>query len=182
MSPQLGPFARIVEVKRTWDGREKRFECTVLLHQDPHLVVLFVAAEEMNVHGVVLPAGTVTFGHFWTDRPYNVYHWLSPHSGATLGYYFNVAEDTRLAGDELSWRDLIVDILVSPTGRPLLLDEDEIPPDAPVALRHRIREACETISSELDTRLQELEDSRAHLWPTYERATAPRGGDAPETD
>ena len=30
----------------------------------------------MHVHGVDLPAGTVSFGHFWTDRFYNVYHWL----------------------------------------------------------------------------------------------------------
>ena len=30
----------------------------------------------MHVHGVELPAGTVSFGHFWADRHYNAYHWL----------------------------------------------------------------------------------------------------------
>jgi hypothetical protein len=167
--------ARILEIKRTWDGREERFECTALLRRDSHLVVLFVAPAEMTVHGVVLPAGTVTFGHFWTDRPYNVYHWLDPHSGATLGYYFNIAEDTRLEGNELSWRDLIVDVLVSPTGVPLLLDEDELPADAPAALRQRIREACQSIVRDLEPRLGELEAHRAALWPAHRRAiSSPR--------
>ncbi|MEO7669503.1 MAG: hypothetical protein ABIW57_09190, partial [Polyangia bacterium] len=86
----------ITEVKRTLAGVEKRFACRVLAREGSHLVVLFIAPAAMNVHGVSLPAGTVTFGHFWTDRPYNVYHWLEQSTGATIGYYLNLSEATRL--------------------------------------------------------------------------------------
>src|SRR5664279_2884601 len=61
----MAGLPRILELKRTWDGREKRFACTVLERADPHLVVLFVSPVEMRVKEVVLPAGTVTLGHFW---------------------------------------------------------------------------------------------------------------------
>ena len=78
-SPAAAPdLPAILEIKRTLDGREKRFDCRLLtLAADArHAAVLWVAPAAMHVHGVDLPAGTVSVGHFWTDRPYNVYHWL----------------------------------------------------------------------------------------------------------
>ena len=57
--------------------------------------MLWIAPEPMHVHGVDLPAGTVSVGHFWADRPYNVYHWLD-RAGQTLGYYFNICDQTRI--------------------------------------------------------------------------------------
>lgn len=155
---------RILEIKRTWDGREKRFECTVLWRSGAHLVVRFVSEIELRVHDVVLPMGTVTFGHFWTDRPYNVYHWLDARTGATIGYYFNISEDTRVEGDTLSWRDLIVDILVSPGDVAAVLDEDEVPADAPERLRARIRQACATILRDEASLRRELDRHRDVLW------------------
>ena len=80
----------------------------------------------MQVHGVDLPAGTISFGHFWTDRFYNVYHWLDPDR-RTLGFYFNIADRTRIGPAELTWRDLVIDVLATPGGRLELLDEDELP-------------------------------------------------------
>jgi len=116
----------IVEVKRTLAGVEKRFECRVLARTPTHLAVLWIAPAAMHVHGVDLPAGTVSVGHFWTDRPYNVYHWLG-RDRATLGYYFNLADRTSWTGDRLDWRDLTVDVLATPAGRLDVLDEDELP-------------------------------------------------------
>src|SRR5450432_4344977 len=110
------PLARITELKRTLGGREKRFDCAVLRRTASQVTVLFVAPEAMHVHGVNLPAGTVTFGHFWTDRPYNVYHWLDARSGATLGFYVNLSAETKVSDHVLEWLDLIVDILILPDG------------------------------------------------------------------
>jgi predicted RNA-binding protein associated with RNAse of E/G family len=81
----------------------------------------------MHVHGVDLPAGTVSIGHFWTDRNYNVYHWLSSDR-STVGYYFNIADRTSWDAERLDWRDLVVDVLALPAGRLDVLDEDELPP------------------------------------------------------
>ena len=124
----------ILEVKRTLYGREKRFQCRLIdfavlrdaRGEQRHAVVLFVAAAAMHVHGVDLPAGTVSIGHFWTDRPYNVYHWLRGDR-TTVGYYFNLADRTTWTAERLDWRDLTVDVLATPEGRLDVLDEDELP-------------------------------------------------------
>lgn len=117
----------ILEIKRTLAGVEKRFDCTKLAGDQRHVVVLWIAREPMHVHGVDLPAGTISFGHFWADRFYNVYHWVDP-GGRTLGLYFNIADRTQIAGERLEWRDLVVDVLATPAGRLEVLDEDELPP------------------------------------------------------
>jgi Protein of unknown function (DUF402) len=116
----------VVEIKRKLAGGEKRFDCLRLAGDAHRAVLLWIAPEPMHVHGVDLPAGTVSFGHFWTDRNYNVYHWLDAEQ-RTIGLYFNIADRTRIADGELEWRDLVIDILATPGGRLELLDEDELP-------------------------------------------------------
>jgi hypothetical protein len=128
-APELPP---ILEVKRTLDGREKRFDCRLLALADGgrHAAVLWVAPAAMHVHGVDLPAGTVSVGHFWTDRHYNVYHWLD-RAGETLGYYFNICDQTRIEPGVIDWRDLVVDVLALPGGRLDVLDEHDLPAEVP---------------------------------------------------
>lgn len=147
------------------DGSEKRFDCRVLARAEDRVVVLFVAPRAMQVHGVALPAGTVTFGHFWEGRPYNVYHWLRPADGAGIGVYANLASDTRLDGDTLVWLDLIVDVLILPGREPALLDEDEVPVDAPPSLLARLAHARTRLFDDLPGLLPELEAARTALWP-----------------
>jgi hypothetical protein len=153
----------ILEIKRKLSGQAKEFNCRVLSRDGTHLVVLFIARGEMNVHGVVLPAGTATFGHFWSDRPYNVYHWLNPDDGATIGYYLNLAEETTISEDRLEWRDMIVDVLVSRDGQATVLDEDEIPADLAAPLRQRIAAAQTRVLGELPQLRSELEQWRLRL-------------------
>ena len=128
-TPELPP---ILEIKRMLDGREKRFDCRLLAGavDGRHAAVLWIAPAPMHVHGVDLPAGTVSVGHFWADRHYNVYHWLD-RAGETLGYYFNICDRTRITAGLIEWRDLIVDVLVLPGGRLDVLDEDELPAELP---------------------------------------------------
>jgi Protein of unknown function (DUF402) len=116
----------IVEIKRTLAGVEKRFDCRWLAGDAHHAVVLWIAPTPMHVHGVDLPAGTISFGHFWTDRYYNVYHWVDP-GGHTVGFYFNLADRTRISEATLEWRDLVIDVLATPAGRLDVLDEEELP-------------------------------------------------------
>jgi hypothetical protein len=132
-SPVAAPeLSAILEIKRTLDGREKRFDCRLLTMSADrhHAAVLWVAPAAMHVHGVDLPAGTVSVGHFWTDRPYNVYHWLDP-AGETLGYYFNICDQTHIEAERIEWRDLTVDVLALPGGRLDVLDEHELPAELP---------------------------------------------------
>ena len=121
----------VLEIKRRLAGGEQRFACQRLAGDARHAVVLWVAPASMHVHGVDLPAGTISFGHFWGDRHYNVYHWLDP-AGKTLGYYFNICDETQLATDKIVWRDLVLDVLVLPGRAPQLLDEDELAAAGPL--------------------------------------------------
>lgn len=163
------------------DGREKRFDCRVLRRGADSVVVLFVAPEAMQVHGVALPAGTATFGHFWEGRPYNVYHWLRPGDGATIGIYANLAGDTHLDGDRLAWLDLIVDVLILPGRAPVILDEDEVPLHTPGELRARLAGARAKLFEDLPALLAELEAARTALWPLASRQLAPPlAADSPE--
>ena len=164
---------RILEIKRRLDGSEARFECALLARAGHHAAILFVAPAAMHVHGVDLPAGTVSFGHFWTDRPYNVYHWLDAQSGATIGYYVNLADDTRFEGGLLTWRDLVIDVLVMPAsggaagGAPPLvtvLDEDEVPAALPPDTRAHMAAAKAEVLASAGALIAELEAARAGLW------------------
>lgn len=155
----------ILEVKRTLSGREKRFVCQVLVRDTEHLMVLFISREKMLVHGIELPAGTVTFGHFWQSRPYNVYHWLRPDDGSTIGVYANICDETRFSAEAFTWLDLVVDVLALPGKAPVVLDEDEIPAECPAALREKIAASLACVLGALPALLVELERDRATWWP-----------------
>jgi len=160
----MDPLPHVVEVKRTLSGREKRFQCRLLAGDARHAAVLWVAPEPMHVHGVDLPAGTISFGHFWTDRPYNVYHWTDT-SGATIGFYFNLADSTRIAEGLIEWRDLTVDVLAMPGGRLEVLDEHELPADLDPALQRTIDAGKAAILDDPAAVMAEIEAASRALYP-----------------
>lgn len=94
--------------------------------------------------GVRLSSGCLTYAVYWTDRPYNVYWWLDA-GGRSLGFYFNVADSVELTPEAFRWRDLSVDVLVKPDGSTRVLDEAELPPELPPALRLYIERARDAI-------------------------------------
>src|SRR6185369_5367660 len=151
----------ITETKRTLTGGQKTFPCRVLDRAAAALTVLFVSDRAYQVGGLDLPTGTVTFGHFWAARPYNVYHWLTP-GGATLGLYFNLADNTQIGPTTLSYRDLTVDLLARPGAVPQVLDQDELPADLDQGTRQRIARALHTAQADL-VQLGPLLEVRADL-------------------
>lgn len=154
----------ILEIKTTLDGARKEFHCRRLLLEPARVVVLFVSGRPYHIDDLHLPVGTVTFGHFWADRPYNAYHWMSPE-GLTLAYYFNVSDHTTLGPEQLTWRDLTVDILVRPGEAPRILDVDELPPQLDHATRGHIDAACAELLRGADALAAGLEHEAGALWP-----------------
>ena len=73
---------RIVEVKTSLDGRVQEFACDVTAREVDHVVIRYRMVKDHDLHGVSLHAGELTFGYFWFDRPYNLYHWVRT-DGAT---------------------------------------------------------------------------------------------------
>src|SRR5208283_5883415 len=82
----------------------------------------------MTFVGVEFPIGSTSYGFYWEDRNYNVYHWKGAN-GDTLLSYFNISRDTWIEKSRVTWLDLIVDIAIKPQSLPLILDEAEIPSD-----------------------------------------------------
>lgn len=94
---------------------------------------------------LVLPKGTVTVSHYWSDRSYNVYHWIT--EGRSVAYYCNVVEATEISADLVVYTDLAVDVLIRPSGDASVLDEEELPPDLAPERRKIIARTVEELTS-----------------------------------
>jgi len=113
-------------------------------------VLRYTWTEDRRLSGtdLVVPKGGVTISHYWIDRAYNLYHFLSaPQDGRrTLAYYCNVVGATTITDDLVSYDDLVVDVLIDPSGSALVLDEEELPSDLPSPQRVIINKALEELT------------------------------------
>jgi predicted RNA-binding protein associated with RNAse of E/G family len=123
----------VLEVKRRLDGSVRTYPCEAAEIAADRAVLLYRLPGQGRVADLVLPPGTLTVAYYWTERPYNVYHWMAP-SGETLAYYFTLSGPVRIGPDRLEWEDLEVDVLVTPDGRIQILDEDAVPASAAARL------------------------------------------------
>lgn len=157
--------ARIVERKTRLDGTVVDYPCEALVVEPARrAVVRYVTERDRALEGtnLVLRAGTVTIGHFWVDRPYNVYHWLD--GDRTIALYVSIATDTTIEESVIAYTDLVVDVLVRPTGALDILDEDELPPTLEPRHRLVIAKSLEVCVTEAKRLIAEIErETRAAL-------------------
>jgi predicted RNA-binding protein associated with RNAse of E/G family len=159
--------AAITERKTRLDGSVVEYVCeTLALEPGRRAVVRYVTEQDRPIEGtdLVLRKGTVTVGHFWTDRPYNVYHWLD--RGRTVALYVNIATDTTIEPGIVAYRDLVVDVLIRPSGAIEILDEDELPPTIEPRDRLAIAKAIETCVTEARRLTAEIERETRAVLPT----------------
>ena len=156
--------ATITERKTRLDGSVSEYSCERLLIDPGRRAALrYVIPRGSRIGGGVLELepGTVTVGHYWADRPYNVYHWLA--QGRTVAYYCNVAMDTIIEPDLVAYTDLVVDVLLRPSGEALVLDEDELPDDLAPPHRLVIAKALEAIITNPRMLIREIERETASV-------------------
>ena len=151
----MGNYA---EYKKTYFGETEVFDCDLVsLDQNKgELIVSFRPSVPLNFIGIEFPVGCVSYGYFWKDRNYNVYHWTN-EKGETLLFYFNVSRDTRIQMDKVTWLDLIVDVLLKPRDTAKVLDEDEVPPNMHQTDLSIIRETKSELLNNLERITEELE-------------------------
>ena len=137
---------RIREIKNTLAGERKTFDCELLRRSDDEVVVIYRMPRDVQLEDILLPKNTLSLGYFWRDRPYNAYHWIDARH-QTVALYFNIADGTRLSSRTVEWRDLAVDVLLTPDGRCRVLDEDELPADIEPALLRYIKRARDELCS-----------------------------------
>jgi len=129
-------------------------------------VITYRMPAARRLEDLLLPAGSLSLGYFWEDRPYNAYHWVDDKQ-RTLALYFNICDNTRITAQQVAWRDLTVDILITPDLRCRVLDEDELPDDLDHNLLERINATRDLLCAAPGLRLQEFEArSRALLAET----------------
>ena len=137
----------IVERKRRLDGSVEDFACDALAVDPGRRAVLRYVIERDHPIGpdglVVLRPGNVTIAHYWKERAFNVYHWLD--GPRTIGFYCNVAAETEIAAETVEYLDLVVDVLLRPSGAIDVLDEEELPADLSSAHRGTIAKALEEL-------------------------------------
>jgi len=141
--------ATITERKTRLDGSVVEYDCEPLVVEEGRrAVVRYVTERDRVIEGtdLVLRKGTVTIGHFWTDRPYNVYHWLD--GGRTVAFYVNIATDTTIEPALIAYLDLVVDVLIRPSGALEVLDEEDLPTSIEPRYRLAIAKALETTVTE----------------------------------
>jgi len=159
--------APITERKTRLDGSVVEYVCErIAVEPGRHAIVRYVTDRDRTLEGsdLVLRTGTVTIGHFWVDRPYNVYHWLERER--TIAFYVNIATDTAIDDAAVSYTDLVVDVLLRPSGAIEVLDEDELPPTLEPRYRLAIAKALEVCITDPRRLIAEIErETKAALLP-----------------
>lgn len=148
--------AEITEVKTTLAGERKTFDCELLHRGAGEIVVVYRMPRDVELEDVLLRADTLSLGYFREDRPYNAYHWVDADL-ATVALYFNISDRTRIDANSVAWRDLAVDVLITPDGRCRVLDEDELPADIEPELRRYIEAARADLCRDPLSRLSEYD-------------------------
>ena len=146
---------RITEIKTTLAGEEKTFACELLHYAPGEAIVVYRMPQAMQLEQVHLPRGTISVGYFWEDRPFNAYHWVDA-ARQTLALYFNICDNTRISATAIAWRDLTVDVLMTPDMQCRVLDEDELPRDLDAELRAYIARARDRLCADADALLREF--------------------------
>ncbi len=123
----------IEELKLHKDKPPQRFKCRLLLREPEHSVLWYSAQQAGAIRDILLPAGTCTVAHYWSDRGYVLWRMFYP-GGSLAGTLFHICKDVSLGSPRVSYLDLMLDIWVAPEGKVRVLDEDELSAGAAAGL------------------------------------------------
>jgi hypothetical protein len=118
--------AWVIERKQKPDGSVAEFRVQ-LAHAEPGvMVVRFIVPPPGGRPGmpVHIPAGTVSDGYFWADRPYNVYRMRAP-DGSLVAHRWDAVTAVELTDEGVTYRDLAWDWWLLPDGTLVEEDGDE---------------------------------------------------------
>ena len=101
------------------------YDCDAVSVSPRLAIVRFVFTQPLTAGGITFPTGGVSYGFFWRDRHYNLYHMLTP-DGRLIADRFDVVENVRIRPDGVSYDDLLLDVWRHADGRIEVEDEDEV--------------------------------------------------------
>ena len=120
----------ITVIKLDPHGNEKtRYQGEIIEHLPDGMVIQAQWTRPRHDLGyVVFETGDHFVEYYYTNRWFNIFDIADIH-GTRKGWYCNVAEPAHINGQYLEQVDLLLDVWVSPEGKPLILDEDEFAAD-----------------------------------------------------
>ncbi|PCI29907.1 MAG: hypothetical protein COB67_03085 [SAR324 cluster bacterium] len=134
------------EIKEKLIGDTQTFQCESFHWEQGFGILKFISPSSHQVGSLFLPLGTITYAFYWENRPYNLYKWI--YEGREIGNYFNLADSTKLQQDQFNWRDLVIDILITPERLAEILDEDELPLSLDTDLKQYLDRAKQLVLDE----------------------------------
>lgn len=117
--------ALIEEVKIRLDGSSDPFTCELVKEDETGVIMLWRAESAFVAGDYRLPAGSVTTAFYWRGRRHNLYRPVRP-GGEIICHRMDIIEPPTFEPGRVTFRDLVLDILVPPDGGPQLQDEDEL--------------------------------------------------------
>ncbi len=151
------PGRRVRVQKLTYDGKPGYAYTAELLEADDRIVVRapFQSPQGRPVFlaevGVTLEAGDSWVEYYYRDRWYNIMK-IFDSAGRLKGYYCNICLPAEFDGQQLTWRDLTLDVFIFPNGSYKVLDEadfeasDLYPPEIKARAREAVRELIDRAS------------------------------------
>lgn len=141
-----------------FDRREHRRWKARLMKREGSLLALHAVFDREVRHPQLglITRGTVSIEYYWLDRWYNVFRFLEP-DGSFRNFYCNVNLPPEFDGRTITYVDLDMDIVVSPSLSYEILDLDEFEINAenyryPAEVKERAQAALHEIVALIETR------------------------------
>ncbi|MGM0507239.1 MAG: DUF402 domain-containing protein, partial [Bacteroidota bacterium] len=113
---------KIIECKKTFWDSEICVDCRLICKDSDRILLFHALEKQWNIDGTIIEPPMFTIASYWTDRSYNLYCWFKP-DGSYVAAYFNVVglPGYEFKNDMLIYHDLVLDVLVHPNRKPVLL-------------------------------------------------------------
>ncbi|HYH03279.1 MAG TPA: DUF402 domain-containing protein [Bacillota bacterium] len=115
-----------IERKKYISGVEERFVCEWIAQEQNFGILKHTAEAEYRLGNMTVVPGNISYRFHWPSRSYNLCK-LYNSKGELLGNVFNLADSVGVTDEEVSWRDLNVDIVVFPDGEAQVIDGEDRP-------------------------------------------------------
>jgi predicted RNA-binding protein associated with RNAse of E/G family len=114
-------------IKQDHTGREvwRYYGHLIQDHADKIMIEAFFDQQDMAVHGLNLEKGDRFVEIYFRDRWYNIYKIYNQSEGHLKCWYCNISYPAEFQSGILKYRDLALDLLVTPSGQQHILDETE---------------------------------------------------------
>ncbi|MBE0409325.1 MAG: DUF402 domain-containing protein, partial [Anaerolineales bacterium] len=113
--------------KLNYLGRETWRYSGELVERGENYMILKAYYDRLDeyVDDLLLRKGDLFIETYYTDRWYNIFEIYDVSDGNLKGWYCNIGLPAKFENNEISYRDLALDLLIYPDGRQAILDMEE---------------------------------------------------------